>query len=159
MKMLWLGLQRVPDFAEGMCSGSGCSGCQTSPRACNLPKAYRALSGFMCKEMGQWVLRFVDWYNHTHRHSAIRYVTPVQRHNGDDAKLLANRRCVYAEAEARDPRRWSGQTRNRMPVGSVYRNSEDPARHLTCKKRSMRLRTTISGLTDVADVANRPVLA
>jgi hypothetical protein len=30
----------------------------------------------------RWVTRLVDWYNGTHRHSAIRYVTPDQRHHG-----------------------------------------------------------------------------
>ncbi|NKC12056.1 MAG: transposase [Gammaproteobacteria bacterium] len=24
-----------------------------------------------------WVARFVDWYNHEHRHSTICYVTPA----------------------------------------------------------------------------------
>jgi hypothetical protein len=33
-----------------------------------------------------WVGRFVDWYNGTHRHSAIRYVTPDQRHNGANGR-------------------------------------------------------------------------
>ena len=28
----------------------------------------------------QWVATFVHWYNEEHRHSAIRYVTPSQRH-------------------------------------------------------------------------------
>ena len=27
----------------------------------------------------QWAMRFVHWYNHEHRHSGIRYVTPAQR--------------------------------------------------------------------------------
>lgn len=30
----------------------------------------------------RWMLRFVDWYNAQHRHSAIRYVTPDERHSG-----------------------------------------------------------------------------
>lgn len=32
-----------------------------------------------------WVLQFVTWYNDDHRHSAIGYVTPRQRHRGEDA--------------------------------------------------------------------------
>jgi putative transposase len=31
-----------------------------------------------------WVAPFVQWYNHEHRHSAIRFVTPAQRHDGLD---------------------------------------------------------------------------
>ena len=32
----------------------------------------------------QWVGAFVNWYNLKHRHSAIRFVTPHQRHVGQD---------------------------------------------------------------------------
>ncbi|WP_440862608.1 hypothetical protein [Symbiopectobacterium purcellii] len=31
-----------------------------------------------------WVETFVGWYNEEHRHSGIRYVTPGQRHRGED---------------------------------------------------------------------------
>jgi putative transposase len=36
-----------------------------------------------------WMLEFVRWYHHEHRHSAIRYVTPLERHEGRDIALLA----------------------------------------------------------------------
>jgi putative transposase len=39
----------------------------------------------------QWVGTFVHWYNHEHCHSAIRFVTPHERHAGQDAVLLENR--------------------------------------------------------------------
>jgi transposase InsO family protein len=35
-------------------------------------------------EASVWVGGFVQWYNHEHRHSAINFVTPVQRHAGED---------------------------------------------------------------------------
>jgi hypothetical protein len=35
--------------------------------------------------------RFVSWYNEEHRHSAIRYVTPDQRHSGRDVEILERR--------------------------------------------------------------------
>jgi hypothetical protein len=54
----------------------------------------------------QWAVRFVQWYNHEHRHSGIRYVTPAQH------------------ARSRNPQRWSGQTRNWKPVGAVTLNPE-----------------------------------
>jgi transposase InsO family protein len=34
------------------------------------------------EEACSWVAAFVDWYNHRHRHSAIRFGTPHQRHSG-----------------------------------------------------------------------------
>ena len=38
-----------------------------------------------------WAARFVDWYNHEHRHSGISYVTSAQRPAGKDVALLAAR--------------------------------------------------------------------
>jgi putative transposase len=75
----------------------------------------------------QWGMRFVQWYNHAHRHSGIRYVTPAQRHAGQDSCLLAARHTVYQEARSRNPQRWSGQTRNWTPVGVVTLNPERDA--------------------------------
>ena len=70
----------------------------------------------------QWVEDFVRWYNDEHLHSAIRYVTPSDRHAGKDRPLLANRHEVYTKARCRTPRRWTVKTRNWSPVGAVYLN-------------------------------------
>ena len=43
----------------------------------------------------QWVSTFVQWYNHEHRHSAIGFVTPDERHAGKDSALLSQRVEVY----------------------------------------------------------------
>jgi putative transposase len=71
-----------------------------------------------------WVGRVVDWYNNDHRHSALRFVTPAQRHQGRDRGLLSERAAVYAEARRQRPERWSGKTRNWEPIGHVYLNRE-----------------------------------
>jgi len=63
-------------------------------------------------EARQWVATFVQWYNHSHRHSGIKYVTPVQRHQGEDMAILKQRKRVYEEAKKQNPERWSGDTRN-----------------------------------------------
>jgi len=70
----------------------------------------------------QWVTGFVRWYNEEHRHSAIGFVTPAQRHAGQDRELLAAREAVYAAAKARHPQRWSGATRNWQPIRVVHLN-------------------------------------
>jgi transposase InsO family protein len=75
-------------------------------------------------EARQWVTGFVDWYNHDHRHSAIQFVTPAQRHGGLDTAILANRKVVYEAAKARHPERWSRETRNWDPVLEVYLNPD-----------------------------------
>jgi transposase InsO family protein len=75
-------------------------------------------------EARTWARRFVHWYNHEHRHSGIRYVTPAQRHVGEDHAILAERHALYQHARERNPRRWSRRTRNWEPVTSVMLNPE-----------------------------------
>jgi transposase InsO family protein len=72
----------------------------------------------------QWVDGFVSWYNHEHRHSAIQYVTPDDRHKGKDVMILQRRKALYEAAKARDPERWTSDTRNCEPVETVYLNPE-----------------------------------
>lgn len=72
----------------------------------------------------QWVGTFVQWYNHEHRHSAINFVTPAERHDGLDSVLLQKRATVYEAAKLRHPERWSGSTRNWQPVLVVHLNPE-----------------------------------
>jgi putative transposase len=60
----------------------------------------------------QWVQQYLQWYTHEHRDSAIKFVTPAQRHTGDDEGILANRRAVYEQARAARPDRWSRHARN-----------------------------------------------
>ncbi len=71
-----------------------------------------------------WVANLVQWYNHEHRHSAIGFVTPAQRHAGLDEALLAQRKALYEQAKARQPRRWSRQTRRWNRVHTVYLNPD-----------------------------------
>lgn len=47
-----------------------------------------------------WVKDFVRWYNTQHLHSAIRFVTPEDRHAGREAAILAARQAVYEEARS-----------------------------------------------------------
>ncbi len=80
-----------------------------------------------------WVAGFVRWYNTEHLHSSIRFVTPEDRHTGREEGLLQQRQRVYERARRRNPRRWSGATRNWQPIQTVYLNPE--------KKSSEDLRT------------------
>ena len=73
-----------------------------------------------------WVHAFVTWYNGTHRHSGIQYVTPNERHQGKDDAILAQRKAVYETAKARCPERWSGATRNWSKPEVVYLNPDKP---------------------------------
>lgn len=69
-----------------------------------------------------WVAAFVSWYNTEHRHSAIRFITPDERHDGRDKAVLAKRHHVYQLAREKNPERWSAQTRDWTPVETVTLN-------------------------------------
>ena len=73
----------------------------------------------------RWVQGFVHWYNTEHRHSAIRYVTPTERHTNHDQALLAQRHAVYEAARVKNPQRWSGKTRNWERIEVVHLNPEN----------------------------------
>ena len=69
-----------------------------------------------------WVQGFVDWYNRDHLHSSINFVTPEQRHRGDDVEILMKRKQVYRQAKSKNPGRWSGEIRNWEPIKEVHLN-------------------------------------
>lgn len=75
-------------------------------------------------EARRWVAGFVDWYNLEHLHSAIRFVTPEQRHTGQDGAILKRRKAVYEQAKRQRPERWCGNTRNWESVPVVHLNPD-----------------------------------
>ena len=84
----------------------------------------------------QWVAGLVEWYNHEHRHSAIRFVTPTQRHAGLDGPLLEQRKTVYEAARLRHPQRWRGPTRNWQRIQAVHLNPERTDTHNNSSKEA-----------------------
>jgi len=91
-----------------------------------------------------WAAEFVGWYNDEHRHSGIRYVTPGQRHCGQDHTILAARHALYLQARERNPARWSGATRDWTPTGPVTLNPE---------------RDSVVAAHSMAEAENRQLLA
>ena len=75
----------------------------------------------------------VQWYKHEHRHSAIHFVTPAQRHDGVDQQLLDQRHALYQAARAKHPSRWSGKTRNWIRRERVHLNPENPEKGANIK--------------------------
>lgn len=73
-------------------------------------------------EARAWVLSFVRWYNHEHKHRNLKFVSPVERHRGDDAAIFAKRVTVYEQARAKHPARWSGNIRNWSLPKEVWLN-------------------------------------
>ena len=82
-------------------------------------------SGFAnLEDARRWASDFVCWYNHEHRHSGIRYVSPAERHAGHDRDILARRHALYVRARSSNPRRWARHTRNWQPIAAVTLNPE-----------------------------------
>jgi len=84
------------------------------------PKSFETI-----EEARAWVAKFVQWYNNEHRHSKIKYVTPMQRHTGEDKEILEKRKKTYEEARRRNPHRWSREIRNWDHIDTVYLNPAD----------------------------------
>jgi transposase InsO family protein len=66
-----------------------------------------------------WVTTFVAWYNGVHKHSSIQFVTPDERHFGQEKAVLENRRRVYEHARKAHPSRWSEEIRDWSVAGPV----------------------------------------
>jgi hypothetical protein len=71
-----------------------------------------------------WVSALVHWSNdtHRHRHSAIGFVTPAQRHHQTDEAMLRVRAVVYEKARHKHSERWSKQTRDWTFVNAAHLN-------------------------------------
>jgi hypothetical protein len=110
------------------------------------------INGFADLETArEWAGRFVRWYNTLHRHSGIRYVTPAQRHAGQDGHVLAARHVVYQDARQRNPQRWSGSTRDWTPIGVVTLN---PERNIIIRAATSQIQ--LSGSIDEPALPSRP---
>lgn len=59
-----------------------------------------------------WIKSFVKLYNTEFMHSGIKFVTPHQRHYGQDRVVLQIRTETYEKARRVHPARWSGKIRD-----------------------------------------------
>jgi transposase InsO family protein len=78
-----------------------------------------------------WACALVDWCNQRHRHSGIRFVTPDQRHSGQDVAICRNRADVYEQVRKRHPRRRSRSTRCWGQPEVVWINPPPPEKTIT----------------------------
>lgn len=91
-------------------------------RTCKYRPDYPAGGFDELNQARAWMQQFVDFYNEQHRHSAIRFVTPMQRHQGLDDEILTQRHALYQRARCQRPQRWTGNTRNWNPIDEVWLN-------------------------------------
>jgi putative transposase len=123
------------------------------------------------EQAAAWVEKFVSWYNTEHRHSGIQFVTPADRHQGQDIAILEARKAVYEEAKRRHPERWSGETRDCEPVeevalspgqttGAAVKNSRrrrrPPVAHSTTRHRAQGGSRTAQPASGTSESLTRP---
>lgn len=119
----WLGV--MPSFSRPAVSDD-------NPYSEALFKTLKYHPGFPDKpfdslqEAREWVAEFQHWYNQVHRHSALKFVTPAQRHCGEEGVILEQRHALYEAAKTRHPERWSGSSRDWEPEKTVYLNPGKP---------------------------------
>lgn len=83
------------------------------------------------EEARRWVTKFRRWYNHEHLHSAIGFVSPISRHNGQADAVLEERNKVYLAARERHPQRWNERdVRNWSAPKEVFLNPSKLTRSL-----------------------------
>jgi hypothetical protein len=90
------------------------------------------------EEARAWAAQFVHWYNHEHRHSGIRYVSPAQRHAGEDHAILAARHKLYTRASLTTD----------CSAGGSWLMASNCNRNSSRGSRSLSSNTSASALTD-----------
>ncbi len=81
------------------------------------PKVFTSIS-----QAREWFSRFINWYNGEHRHSGIGYVTPQQKHSGEDIQLFRLRQQTLSLAAKKHPERFVRGPRKIAPDREVWLN-------------------------------------
>jgi putative transposase len=75
-----------------------------------------------------FLLTFFDWYNGSHRHSGLAFLTPADVHFGRAPRVVAARQRVLDAAYARHPERFSRKAPcARLPATDVWINQPTTA--------------------------------
>jgi len=79
-----------------------------------LPTTVRGSYLYLYLIMDVWSRRIVGW----------RIAEREQRHHARECAVLARRHELYERVRGANPERWSGSTRNWLPIGLVVLNPE-----------------------------------
>lgn len=92
----WLGVK--PSYSRPRVSDDNAYGESLFRTAKHRPE-FRVKGIAALEAARQWGAAFVHWYNAEHKHGGIRYVSPLQRHGGEDHAILAARRALHSAAK------------------------------------------------------------
>lgn len=75
-----------------------------------------------------WMAEFIHWYNNFHLHSALGYITPMQKRKGKDIAIFKKRNKALKEAKNLYPERWGKRkTKQWIPLEIVVLNPDEKA--------------------------------
>ena len=94
------------------------------PRTIPLAKANSNLNQIKDLRTGARASIGTAYRQSVHRKRVDPYVSPAQRHAGEDVAILTARHEVYLQARERNPARWSGNTRDWSHIATVSLNPE-----------------------------------
>ena len=86
------------------------------------------------EEARMWMANFVNWYNTEHRHSAIGYVTPMQRRSGVYKEIFDKRNNTLVAAREKNPERWGKKQKVWGCDDKVYLNPGKDSKKNLMKK-------------------------
>ena len=115
----WLGI--VPSFSRPKVSDDNAYS-EALFRTLKYRPEYPSVPFQSLGESRSWMSKFERWYNHEHRHSGIKFVSPASRHSGEDEAILLRRKAAYEEARRKNPNRWSRGIRNWDRITEVRLN-------------------------------------
>ncbi len=84
----WLGI--VPSFSRPKVSDDNAYS-EALFRTLKYRPEYPSVPFQSLQESRSWTSKFERWYNHEHRHSGIKFVSPASRHSGEDEAILLRR--------------------------------------------------------------------
>ena len=87
-------------------------------------KTFRTFpDSFPCLKSGrEYFIKYFDDYNHTFKHSGIQFLTPAERHSGEEIKILDLRNKTIADFFLNNPHRYAKSPKKFKPILEVTIN-------------------------------------
>jgi transposase InsO family protein len=77
---------------------------KTLKYTCGYPKFFSSID-----HARKWFADFINWYNTSHKHSGLQYITPFQKRSGLQHEIFSNRNAVIEAAKEKHPHRWGNR--------------------------------------------------
>lgn len=97
------------------------------------------------EDVNLWLASFIDWYN-DEPHSNLNYVSPNQRHMGQEEEILSKRLQVFHKGYLKHPERFSrGIRKIKIPKIVCLLPMEDESIYAYLKENGHKITDTVDG--------------